>query len=523
MELIKSLKISNSGWLESAGGGFVERTRTKRTSIKSGGVWLLLLILPMLSGCNSGENKPLDPIQASQAIRALITNSLTLSGNHSCLFAQPSDLTRNLPWKVHVDLSTGMQGFVNPEASDYKAFLEHMNRYLPEGSVWQGEGENALGGIETPKFGGFDDLFKPGQYVRSGVNYSNLFAKFTAETSFNHMLITDGVLFYRGRLLPPRSVTAPLRYLLSYGGDFSLLAMISSYDGTYVSARLVSGGSTDPGVLIRTNRPFLAWAYIQPGQSLSSGSDKTGTLKRLLGKTQEPTSEGKARLASGQWVELFPLSRGCGEVTMTNTTKALPGLKVSASMTATRLSGLATTWKAEIYGGEAVQLDFLLPSSFVGAPVRRSDSTNSQDRVYGTSEDYLKQLRLDLRCWEMGNSGKLMDGGKLFGLSLEDRVPRVGWNCVWTNLDSQQPQTPNLNLNLAQRRPECTNQWLVWLATVNGPVAPAQERLWQSLSTNDDSSPTNGGAIYGLAEFLEAIHQDCLVMNRWVFFTYWPK
>src|SRR5262249_2002372 len=120
----------------------------------------------------------------------------------------------------------------------------------------------------------FTDFLKPEFYLRSGVDYTNLFRLFVLKTNFNHVFVTDSVLFQKGRELKPSSLTLPLHDLLSNGGDFTLLAMRSSYDGEYTSMRRLRDApvGTPPQemmVTLTTNaRPFLVWVFAQRNQSL---------------------------------------------------------------------------------------------------------------------------------------------------------------------------------------------------------------------------------------------------------------
>ena len=198
---------------------------------------LVLLCALGLSGCSksaspaTGSLEALSAAQAAKIVQAIIEDSITKPGNHSPLYPV-EDVTQNpRPWKVHIDLSSNMQGYANPDNSGLRRLLEHLHKFMPAGSAFQGERSD----VPDPE-NRIAELLKPETYVGTGVNYSNLFMRLVSERDYNHLLLTDCVLLNNRQLLSPRCIADELKVYLARGGDFSLFVFRMSFRGDYTSA-----------------------------------------------------------------------------------------------------------------------------------------------------------------------------------------------------------------------------------------------------------------------------------------------
>src|SRR5436305_5983163 len=103
-------------------------------------VLLGCVLLMANSGCKQGSSAGRLPMSIDQTVRAVMTNTASLPGNHSPLFRHEPGPGEGLPWKVHVDLSASLQGFVNPKDSAFREFLDRVGQRLPN-VQFEGVGE----------------------------------------------------------------------------------------------------------------------------------------------------------------------------------------------------------------------------------------------------------------------------------------------------------------------------------------------------------------------------------------------
>jgi hypothetical protein len=501
----------------------------------------MALAVLIVAGCGSKGGK--QPWTAGQVVRVLMTNTMSLQGNHSPLLRHDPELSPSLPWKIHVDMCASMQGFVNPKESDYKHLLERLHQELA-GIQFEGSGEGGPAG-NTPRVPA--DFLKPEFYGRTGVNYSNLFSQFLSETNFNHAWLTDGVLCQNGYGVQASLLTEPLRRLLSEGGEFMLLALRSPYDGEYTSVRRVkeSPADTPPKELTVTltnaARPFLLWLFARPNQSLETvlstisasidpeqaappetnqiskiASDQNGQTPKVALLQNEPAAK-----PSPHWVVL--LSRSRPQHTMTvaefELTPKGPGRRVFGSLEPLDDgSELAPVWLAKVYGKKPLPFNFDVP-----VPMVKTDETNEVDRMETTWKATQNKLGVSLAAWSILTTnvpvGKTMTRQVVLErLRLDPMKPefKLGANA---HLEGDYVK---LRLVMPVTRPASTTTYQAWMLTLTAPPSPEQESKWAQFSTEDDSSPSAGGCIYNLKSVLEDIHRECLVFDRKVFLTYWP-
>ena len=445
------------------------------------------------------------PVPVPQVIQQVISNSLAFDGNHATLFKHEPDPNSRLPWMVHVDLSASMKGFVNPGSSAFKVFLERLNQQLP-GVQFTAEGSTNSQLTAVPS--DFPDFLKPEFYLRSGTDYAQLFRQFVLKTNFNHIFITDGVLFQNGHELKPSAVTGPLRELLSNGGDFSLLAQRSAFDGEYTSMRRLKDSpvgtpSQEMMVTITTNaRPFLVWIFAQRDQSLPA---LWARISRGMGGADE-------------WDSLLPDIRPRHAATLTKYDLApdgSDGRRVIASLETLSADQFNAISFGKIFGQRPVPFNFdiYVPARTVG--------TNIKSDVEAAVQEARTNLTASLACWSVvsTNGPTKARNARLVPLRIPPGPPLQLKTVSPEQIDGDLIKA---RLILPTARPEQAGQYQAWLLTITSLLGPTWRSKWAQVSTDNDTSPVDGGRIYNLSAVLEAIQKDCLVVDRTVFVTYWP-
>ena len=479
---------------------------------------LLLLCALGVCGCSNsssssdGSLAALSRAQAAKIVQAVIDDSITHKpGNHSPLYPV-EDVTQNpKPWKVHIDLSSNMQGYVNPDNSSLRLLLEHLHKFMPAGSLFQGERSDAPNPPNQ-----LAQLVKPETYVGTGVNYSNLFMRLIAETDNNHLLLTDCVLLDNRRLLPPRCIADELKVYLARGGDFSLLVFRMPFRGDYTSAwRLthLPGNAPAEDAVIRDlqheSRPILMWVFTPPGQSIGNQTGPIGKIVDLL--NLKPTAPLNGESGFGKWQCLFPPSRGRQQFQFL--ANSLPSGYESNTISAQGFNGMPWAKFANLPEGVTFSFKASLPTT-------SPEGTNQNRAALLAAVSACTEANVD--CWAITNLESCQIA----------RLTRAPPEAAWTNLPgaSTNQAWEACQLNVRLKRPALPNanmtpDRMVLMFTVL-PNRSAATSLWKdlsSLSTTDDSSPSAADRIYGLEDVLGLVQTECAVYARTLLFAEWGR
>ncbi len=490
-------------------------SRWERRGGGKGGLARVYLFLALGGLLITGCGKPvrifdaMDSATAAQLVNEVIRDSMQKRGNASPLFSD--DSTQNvLPWKVHIDLSSTMQGFVKAPNSALSLQIEDLHKHLPTDSIFLGEG--AVGSSPETNFA---NLKKPGSYVSTGLDYSNLFARLTSEHGYNHILLTDSILLNNRQILPPRLIADGLKEYLAKGGDFALLVFRMNFHGDYTSVtKLEKLHDLEPATdaLVQDvdtdSRPLLLWVFMPPGQPTGSNESPMSQLEEYLNLS--PTSAMGGTSSYGNWECLFmpKLDRQKLELIETN----LPaGYKAGTQA----VQGFnAIHFEAFPDQKEGVHFDF---KAYV--PVESLGGNNLDPT--GLLDLLRTNVQVDVDCWSVTN----LEPPGLSRLAYES--PDVTWENLDASAAGRVPGCFHLGVRLI--RPHLTDTVstpdnMIIMFTVRPNIVERQTRLWQELadlSTEDDGDPQSANRIYGLADTLGLVNSECSVYARTLVFTEW--
>ena len=477
------------------------------------------LLALLVGGCSRAR---LTDGQAAEAISEIISNSASFPGNCSPLYPATDYNAAELPWKVTVDISTSMKGYIIPngQKTEFSQVLNRLSTRVGAEFASAGEAEEGETNLLTPT--SIEDYLKTEFYNRHGADYSNTFQQFTTDSGHNHIFVTDGAFIWKRKMLNPQYLSGLLKRFLSRGGQFALIADQSQYSGQFTSGwnLLNKPVNSDPDDLLvsidTNNRPFLLWVFVQPGQTLGTPTGSFGKLERLLGSgTEQGGPSWKVLLAQGRSTDHFELVG-----------KSLPRMgnfdQVGDISKLYDLApdGFAPTMVGDVYLSAGGSVRFNLDS-------RHNGLLAVDDSARNTHAD------VKLNTWEL-----CLDQSNHVHLANLVGLPPVQQWRSYTNATAISGGSGGAGstsgiisnsisrLELSQSRPKlsATNRLglIAWMVTLTPETSSSQRETWAAISTDNDAREDQGDRIYHLNEYLEVLNEDCLVDDRFVFFTYWP-
>jgi len=299
------------------------------------------------------------------------------------------------------------------------------------------------------------------------------------------------------------------------------------------------------------NRPLLLWVFVQPHQSLKAGPESLAAVYRFLGAQKSPAEpDGNApvggesgfRIGNRPVEILIPPSRPLHRVKLTNASCFEPS--VPGSRPAFRAIDTATfgTWTfapipfGKVVGGADRLINFrfevpLNSTQFRDLLGARRDRTPAQE----TNVAAAKQRLIERINPEIGAELLLVDTtttnrqtaattNRPNAINLiKTMAPGVEWATEAGVSSALGVRTLQLCLHDIPRPTVRQERQFAWMLTLRTKASEADRERWALFSTDDDGKASNAGGIYGLRKFLETLHEDCIVLDRVVFFTDWPE
>ena len=461
------------------------------------GALLLAVIALVLTRCSPTVT---DDVVVRQVLAANWTE-----GNHSPLYPVNPATNSPLPWQFHFDLSSTMNGFLNPPDEKFRALGQKLLSTADTNASFVGEaGTNS--GVPLA----WAQLASPGTYVERGLDYQALFVRLLAEANVNHALITDGIPLRGRELDTPPTIIAGHSQFLNQGGDVTLLAIRMPYSGLLTSVKKLREATRnvdleDVQVSVNTTgRPLLLWLFIQPGQSISSASHPLGRLGERLELRASTNGLADWDSAFGSWTCLIPPSRAHPPMTLLN--EGEPSIACRE-----KLPGMIPVKWLTI--GNSLSKARIL-TNLVSIPWRGEEEATGP---------LASNLTVTLSAWTHSRSVS----NPIVQATLE--APSFEWKALPEAKPVNYGFGPMVSarLILTPARPEPARAELetdkfVWLLTVGYAATALPPRL-AAFSTDDDSQPASADAIYGLGELLKMVQGEMRVHSRTIFFADWSR
>ena len=465
---------------------------------------LLLVVVAAVffagDGCRPSREKMTDDEVVRQVLEAT-----QQQGNHAPLYPVDSSTNVSLAWQFHFDLSTTMNGFLKPADEKFRPLVQKLVSTMDTNATFVGEGGPSSGASLD-----LTQLTSPATYTQSGLDYRELFARLVSETNANHALITDGIPL-RGRMpVPPLEIIAGLRQFLNRGGDITLLALRLPYKGQLTSVKrlLRAPKNADPEDLVvtvnSTGRPLLLWLFVQPGQTIGTASHPLGRLGERLELSRTNTADWTSPF--GEWTCLVLPSRAQPPMSLQNAGEDSPACRA-------KLTGMTPVKKISILNHLEKQRLLTFSVSF---PLPK-DSQIPRDSLASS-------LALTLSAWTIPE----WRDQKIVPVVTQMSPPKWELGPESSDADLGYARLVSARVTVNPERPvpppgESEKEQFVWLASVAPQRGGALPPHLAAFSTEDDSLPTNAGAIYQLGELLKLVRDELQIHGQAVFFTRWTK
>ena len=486
-----------------------------------GGIAILVIVIVGFSfdkGNGGGGEKHLVDL-----LGTIVTNSANLDGNNSHLY-RPLNQAGEAKWKVHVDLSSPMQGYLGHPQGRFKQLLSNLNSI----AELVGVGEHTERSTEAPVPTDLLGFSKQGSYNRSVLDLGTVLSDINHNSGENqvHLLLTDGSSIREGQEVRRSEISSALRSATRFGGDIALLAIQIPYEGLIP----VINPSRDPNQsnpFLNTasvsvmDRTLLIWVFAPKSGMMRSSGHPLGAVFEKLGARVVSNLAGRPADQPSFYVGKSPgyiLISPCEpdqRLRFTNSEKYLFTWEESKRVAMKDTALVSETGEFEPItsgrvGGENRNVVFTFE-----LPLGNSSGSFGIDL---TAEDVADQLDVKLLYYNIPKNPEVITN--LVGRAIQS-----------PSIHSKVGASGNLVIELGNlRRPQRENGVpstdILWMLTVKTKATDSLRALWSLLGTTGYSSegrdPNSFSQVPGLATVLETIHRDYVVLGRVLLYSEWP-